>query len=97
MGAFQELQDHLEAQRVQGDALQISSAILALARAKGWTQESTTVVAWLEELALDVAKNWRADESRPAPTVPQAEVDTVPISELRKMLKEARERKKAEP
>jgi hypothetical protein len=78
-----ELRSHLEAQQVNTDALQVGAALLALAQAEGWHQNPAAVVNWLEGLAVEVARNWRA-----APRdVSQAGTDTVPIHELKKIAK----------
>lgn len=92
MVALHELRTHLEAQEIRSDSLQIGAALLALARARGWNQNPLGFAEWLEDLALDVAKNWHHGEVHD-----QSIVDTVPIHELRKIaeaLKREREKDK---
>jgi hypothetical protein len=85
LGALQDLRAHLQAEEVPADPLQIGAVLLALARAKHWNEKPETLVDWLEELALDVARNWRHAEME------QAGVDTVPISELKKIAEALRQ------
>jgi hypothetical protein len=87
MGALRELHGYLEAQGVQASTCEIGAAFLALARARGWNENSEAVRGWLEELALDVAKQWHSGEVAASPPLSQSEVETVPLSELKKMLK----------
>lgn len=80
MGALHELRAHLEAQEVHADPLQVGAALLALARSRNWNQKPEELVAWLGDLALDVAHNWRHAERLDASVT-----DTVPIGELKKI------------
>jgi hypothetical protein len=87
MAALRELHAYLDAQGVPGNAREVGAAILALARARGWNEDSQPVRDWLEELALEVAKNVPVGEPEGSAPASQSEIDTVPLSELRKMLK----------
>jgi hypothetical protein len=87
MGALRELHGYLESQGVPANTCEIGAAFLALARARGWNENSEPVRGWLEELALDVAKQWHSGEAPTGPPPSQSEVDTVPLAELKKMLR----------
>lgn len=97
MGALHELRTHLEAQEVHVDPLQIGAALLALARSRNWNQKPEDLVAWLGELALDVARSWHHGERHAS----QSGIDTVPIGELKKIAealkREASKQKPSDP
>jgi hypothetical protein len=40
----------------------VASRLLTTARARDWDKNPGTLVAWLEELALDVARAWQTDD-----------------------------------
>jgi hypothetical protein len=82
LGPLHELRTYLESQEVNADPLQVGAAFLALARAQRWNEKPEDLIAWLEELALDVARNWRHAKGADAA---QSGVDTVPIGELKKI------------
>ena len=87
MGALQDLRQHLQAQEVDADPLQLGAVLLALARSQAWNQSPDVMIRWLEELALEVARNWHPRE---APSAEQSMEDTVPIAELKKIAEELR-------
>lgn len=54
--ALDELHERLVLNGVAGDARQIATALLGLARVNGWTERPERMVTWLEQLALDLAR-----------------------------------------
>ena len=83
MGPLQELRTYLEAQEVHADALQVGAALLALARTQQWNKNPDEMVSWLEDLAMDVARNWRHSEAEAAAA--ESGIETVPIAKLKKI------------
>jgi hypothetical protein len=88
LAALQDLRAHLETHEVHVDPIQVGAVLLALMRAHNWNEKPEALVAWLEDLALDVARNWPHGEIK---SPPQSGVDTVPIDELKKIRQSLRE------
>jgi hypothetical protein len=64
--ALDELHERLLANGAGSEPLRVAAALLALARTMDWNQNPHLLVAWLEQLALDVAQAWqKQDEGKP--------------------------------
>jgi hypothetical protein len=55
--ALQQLEERLKINGVTADPRGVASALLGLARINEWPEHPDRVVAWLLQLALDVAKD----------------------------------------
>ena len=56
--SLDELEERLKANGVQADPRKVASAILGLARQRSWNDHPEGIVAWLEQLAVDVVETW---------------------------------------
>jgi hypothetical protein len=79
VGALEQLKRQFESEGVHADPLRLGAAFLALARSKNWDQHPEALTEWLGDLAIDVANGWHNAQRL------EAEIDTIPIAELRKI------------
>jgi hypothetical protein len=59
--ALDELQERLAANGSTAEPFHVASAILDLSHQKNWNKSPSELIAWLEQLAFDVAKYWKPE------------------------------------
>lgn len=76
--AMQELGEWLISNGSATPPVHVASRLLTTARERDWDHHPGTLVAWLEELALDVARAWQTDD--PEEPTPSNPVSPPPLS-----------------